>query len=131
MERDEDQKSMIVLLVEDEKLMNWSLSKSLSRWGFEVFPVFTGQDALRELQKSRYNIVLLDYQLPDMNGLEVAQHVRRAQPDAFILLVTAFQLGELQMEDGLIDGYLNKPVDMQQLYRTVKHFAKRPGALGA
>ena len=115
---------MNVLLVEDEKLMNWSLAMCLSRWGFEVFPVFTGQDALEQLQTTQYDIVLLDYQLPDVNGLAVARRVREDQPKAFILLVTAFQLGELKMEAGLIDGYLNKPVDMQQLYQTIGHFAK-------
>ena len=126
MERDRETKKMNVLLVEDEKLMNWSLAKCLSRWGFEVSPVFTGHDALGKLQTDRYDIVVLDYQLPDLNGLEVARQVREAQPEAFVLLVTAFQLGELKMEAGLIDGYLNKPVDMQQLYQTVGHFAKKP-----
>src|SRR5437867_13201066 len=71
-ERESETKKMNVLLVEDEKLMNWSLAKCLSRWGFEVSPVFTGQDALGKLQMSSYDIVVLDYQLPDLNGLEVA-----------------------------------------------------------
>src|SRR5437867_11960438 len=105
MEREKEIKSMNVLLVEDEKLMSWSLSQSLSRWGFAVFPVFNGREALEELRRSRYDIILLDYRLPDLTGLEVAQRARQAQPDAFILLVTAFQLGELKMEDGLIDGH--------------------------
>ena len=104
-----------VLVVEDEKLLNWSLAKSLAKWGFEVVPVFNGNDAVAQLQKTGYDIVLLDYQLPDLDGLEIARKVRGLLPNAVIFLVTAFQLNELTVEAGLIDGYFNKPVDLQQL----------------
>jgi DNA-binding response OmpR family regulator len=104
-----------ILLVEDEKLLNWSLEKSLSKWGFEVQPVFTAKDAMKQLEQSEFDLILLDYQLPDLDGLQVAHRVRKAHPEAIIFLVTAFQLNELDVASGLIDGYFNKPVDLQQL----------------
>lgn len=104
-----------ILVVEDEKLLNWSLVKSLSKWGFDVHPVSTGSEALAQLDKSGFDLVLLDYQLPDVDGLKVARCVRKAQPNAVIFLVTAFQLNELAVEAGLIDAYFNKPLDFQQL----------------
>jgi DNA-binding response OmpR family regulator len=109
-----------VLIVEDEKLLNWSLVKSLSKWGFNVCPVFTGSEALVQLEKSPFDIVLLDYKLPDFDGLEVARRVRRIYPGAAIFLVTAFQLSELGVDSGLIDGYFNKPVDLQQLRQALR-----------
>jgi len=105
-----------ILVVEDEKLLNWSLVKSLSKWGFDVHPVSTGREAIAMLDKSGFEIVLLDYQLPDLDGLQVARRVRKAQPDAVIFLVTAFQLNELDVEPGLIHAYFNKPLDLQQLH---------------
>jgi two-component system, response regulator, stage 0 sporulation protein F len=108
---------MAILVVEDEKLLNWSLAESLAKWGFEVKPVSTGNEAVSLLAKSTFEVVLLDYQLPDLDGLEVARHVRRIQPGAIIILVTAYQLSELPMEAGLIDFYLNKPLDLQQLHQ--------------
>jgi DNA-binding response OmpR family regulator len=41
---------------------------SLTKWGFAVHPVFTGHDAVKELQNCGFDVVLLDYQLPDLDG---------------------------------------------------------------
>ncbi len=116
--------NMTVLVVEDEKLQSWSLAKSLSKWGFQVSPVYTGNDALSQVEKSGFDIVLLDYQLPDLDGLEVARRVRKIQPGAVIFLVTAFQLSELPAHTGLIDAYFNKPLDLQQLHQAIKKTSK-------
>jgi CheY-like chemotaxis protein len=111
--------TMTALLVEDEKLQSWSLAKSLAKWGFVVRPAYTGRDAVAQIEKSRYDIVLLDYQLPDLDGLEVARRVRQIQPGAVIFLITAFQLSELPNHSGLIDAYFNKPLDLQQLHQAL------------
>ena len=123
-----------VLVVEDEKLLNWSLAKSLAKWGFEVRPVFTGHEAVAQIENSWFDVVLLDYQLPDLDGIEIARRVRNIQPKAVIFLVTAFQLNELTVDSGLIDAYFNKPLDLQQLHRALNMVPKwhEPGAgLGA
>ena len=108
-----------ILVVEDEKLLNWSLAKSLSNWGFNVLPVFTGSEAMAQLEKGGFDVILLDYQLPDLDGLQVARCIRKTQPKAFIILVTAFQLSELAVDAGLIDAYFNKPLDFQQLHQAL------------
>ncbi len=108
-----------ILIVEDEKLLNWSLAKSAAKWGFDVHPVFTGSEALALLEKSGFDVILLDYQLPDLDGLQVARCIRKAQPRAVIFLVTAFQLNELSVDVGLIDAYFNKPLDLQQLHQAL------------
>ncbi len=114
-----DKLCMTALVVEDEKLQSWSLAKSLAKWGFDVRPAYTGGDAVSQLEMSDYDVVLLDYQLPDVDGLEVARKVRQIRPEAVIFLVTAFQLSELPAHSGLIDGYFNKPLDLQQLHQAL------------
>ena len=111
---------MNVLVVEDEKLLNWSLASSLSKWGFEVQPVFSGNEALAQIEKSGFDIVLLDYRLPDLDGLVIARIIRQKQPDAVIFLLTAFQLNEIPIDAGLIDSYFNKPLDLQQLHQALE-----------
>jgi DNA-binding response OmpR family regulator len=111
---------MSVLVVEDEKLLNWSLASSLSKWGFEVQPVFSGSEAVALIEKSGFDVILLDYQLPDLDGLAVARCARKKQPDAVIFLLTAFQLNELPVDVGLIDNYFNKPLDLQQLHQALQ-----------
>ena len=113
-----------VLVVEDEKLLNWSLAESLSKWGFEVRPVFTGTEAVAQIENSCFDAVLLDYHLPDVDGLAIARRVRAVQPNAVIFLVTAFQLNELTVDSGLIDAYFNKPLDLQQLHQALKKVPK-------
>ncbi len=116
--------SKTVLVVEDEKLQSWSLAKTLAKWGYAVSPAYTASDALSLVEKSDYDFVLLDYQLPDLDGLQVAQKVRQVRPGTAIILVTAFQLSELPTHTGLIDDYFNKPVDLQQLHQALKKMSK-------
>lgn len=115
---------MTVLVVEDEKLLNWSLASSLCKWGYEVQPVFTGSEALARIEKAWFDVVLLDYRLPDRDGLEVARMIRRLQPDAVIFLLTAFQLNELAIDAGLIDSYFNKPLDLDQLHQALEEIPR-------
>ena len=119
-----EREDMSVLVVEDEKLLNWSLASSLSKWGFEVQPVFTGSEALAQIEKSGFDVVLLDYRLPDLDGLAIARTVRERQPDAVIFLLTAFQLSELPVDAGLIDSYFNKPLDLQQLHQALEELPR-------
>lgn len=116
--------AITVLVVEDEKLQSWSLAKSLVKWGFAVRPAYTGIDAVAQIERAGYDIIILDYQLPDLDGLEVARRVRQIQPGAVIFLVTAFQLSELPGHGGLIDAYFNKPLDLQQLHQALRAVPK-------
>jgi DNA-binding response OmpR family regulator len=112
---------MNVLVVEDDKLISWSLTSSLSKWGFGVQPVYTGGGALAQIENSGFDVILLDYRLPDLDGLEIARLIREKQPRAIIFLLTAFQLNELPVNVGLIDSYFNKPLDLQQLHLALKN----------
>ena len=116
---------MNALVVEDEKLMNWSLTRSLDKWGFNTRSVYSAQEALEALQSIHFDVVLLDYQLPDQNGLEVARTVRAKLPSAQIYVITAFQLSELPLGGGLVDGYFNKPVDFRMLHAALESAGNR------
>jgi two-component system capsular synthesis sensor histidine kinase RcsC len=99
--------------------LNWSLAKSLGKWGYEVHTAFSGHEALALLDKMQFSVILLDYQLPDLDGLQVARCIRKSQPKATVFLVTAFQLSELSVEPGLIDAYFNKPLDFKSLQQAL------------
>jgi DNA-binding response OmpR family regulator len=119
-----------ILLVEDEKLLNWSLAKSLANWGYEVRTAFTGNEALAQLDKTCFEVILLDYQLPDVDGLQVARCIRKIQPGVMIFLVTAFQLSELKVDAGLIDAYFNKPIDFKSLQQALVSIPRALGKAG-
>ncbi|ABF41480.1 response regulator receiver protein [Candidatus Koribacter versatilis Ellin345] len=68
--------SMHVLAVDDNRIHSYALEKTLSNIGFQVKAVHTGQDALCELRSKRYDAVLLDVNLPEMNGFEICSAIR-------------------------------------------------------
>ena len=78
-----------VLVVDDEQLIRWSLVERLSQDGYRTLEAETGAGALDKLSEG-VDLVLLDFRLPDTDGLKVLQEVRRRDPDALVILLTAF-----------------------------------------
>jgi DNA-binding NtrC family response regulator len=81
-----------VLVVDDEPLIRWSLCEALGDRGFEVSVAGDGQGAVRALSAgvSLPDVVLLDYRLPDSDGLSLFQRIRDLLPAAPVILMTAY-----------------------------------------
>jgi len=77
-----------ILIVDDEKLVGWSLRQRLEREGYQVDVAETGEKA-RAKFRSGFDLVLLDYQLPDADGLELLRELRAGHPDTIVILLTA------------------------------------------
>ena len=78
-----------VLVVDDEQLIRWSLVERLSQDGYRALEAETGAEALDQFSKG-VDLVLLDYRLPDTDGLKVLKELRRRDPDTLVILLTAF-----------------------------------------
>lgn len=105
-----------LLIIDDEESIRDSLSMALGRT-YEVRTRETGRDALRGLQESCPDVVLLDIGLPDISGLEVLDSIRQECPHAAVVMITAFEdldtvIGA--MKRGAFD-YLVKPLRMDTL----------------
>ena len=81
-----------VLVVDDEPLIRWSLSEALEDRGFDVRVAPDGRTALGALAdgSARPDVVLLDYLLPDSNGLSLFERVRDLMPPGRVILMTAY-----------------------------------------
>ncbi len=106
-----------ILVVDDEHLIRWSLEQNLKKQGYEVFIAGSGEDALRLVRDESPDLVLLDIQLPGINGLEVLEKIKDQEDDVIVIMVTA--LGVLEtavkaMRMGAYD-YLNKPFNLDEL----------------
>lgn len=111
-----------ILLVDDENLIRYSLSKTLKHDGSDVTAVASGKDALAEIQNSPYDILFLDVNLPDANGLDIMKIVREKSPSTRIVIMTAIDLNDGQMKylhnnDGF---FLPKPFDLEEVRSIVK-----------
>jgi DNA-binding NtrC family response regulator len=106
-----------VLIVEDEVILAKNLTKYLEREGFEVKAVTSGEHALPLLDSFKPDAVLLDFNLPGMNGLQVLAKIRERDRETKVILVTGHgnvQVAVDAMKGGAND-YLSKPVVLTEL----------------
>ncbi len=106
-----------VLIVEDESVLAGAMRDYLSRHGFEPAVAASGEEALQALRQAEADLVILDYRLPRMDGLEVLREVRQLAPGAAVIMLTAHgsvRTAVEAMRAGAFD-YLTKPVDLEEL----------------
>src|SRR4026209_2666979 len=109
-----------LLVVDDEQLIRWSLAERLKADGLTVVEAATAKEALDQFGPE-IDLVLLDYRLPDADGLRVLKKMKSAQPDVPIILLTAFSSIETAVE-AMKQGayhYANKPFNLDEIALTV------------
>src|SRR4030095_12528048 len=105
-----------VLVVDDERLVRWSLSERLRADGFVVTEASSVESAIDALAKAP-DAVILDYQLPDGDGLAVLKRVRQTDPDLPVVMLTAHKDAEIivaAMKAGASD-YVTKPFEVNDV----------------
>jgi DNA-binding response OmpR family regulator len=116
-----------LLLVEDDKIIGDVLTSSLQAQGHEVTWSRTGLNALEEAQSARFELVLLDLGLPDLDGVEVCRQLRTHLPASVLVMLTA-RTEEMDVVLGLeagADDYLTKPVRLAELLARVRAHLRR------
>ena len=106
-----------ILIIEDEKLIRMTLRERLTREGYQIAEAGSGDEGLRSLDEEEADLVLLDYKLPDTDGVEVLRRIREMGRDTAVILMTAFSTVTSAVEAiklGAYD-YLDKPVDHEAL----------------
>ena len=108
-----------VLIVDDSRLHRRILSSSVKRWGFEIYEAASGEEAIEICGSMSPDIVISDWMMPGMNGLEFCDAFRKITTDRygyFILLSAKGEKNEVAMglEAGA-DDFLTKPVDSNEL----------------
>jgi DNA-binding NtrC family response regulator len=81
--------SATILVVDDEALIRWSLKERLTSEGYTVLEAETGQAALEKLGEG-VDLVLLDYRLPDTDGISVLRKIKETEQDVLVILLTAY-----------------------------------------
>ena len=105
-----------VLVVDDEDLIRWSLVERLTQEGYELVEAATGKDGLARCDEG-VDLLLLDYKLPDIDGLTILRQVRQAHPDTLVILLTAYSTIDSAVE-AIKRGayhYLTKPFDIDEV----------------
>ena len=111
-----------VLIVEDEEVMRELLTKILARQNYRLVQASSGEEALRLFQDDPFDLVLTDLKLAGINGLELLTHVRALDPEAMVIMMTAYASVETAVEAmrrGAYD-YITKPFDFEELSLLVR-----------
>ncbi len=118
-----------ILVVEDNAVNAMTLIHSLTSYGYKVFHAQNGREALELTQREIPDLIVMDIQLPEMDGLEVTRRIRKdeAVSDIPIIALSALAMPtdkELGLEAG-VDLYLTKPVRLKELAEIIKQFVSR------
>jgi CheY-like chemotaxis protein len=113
-----------ILVVDDDRLIVSLLEAGLQELGgkYAVTTAFSAQEALTRLGQEMFALVMTDYQMPDMNGVELMEQIRNLMPETRLVLMSAHppdlmaeMLGGIQA-----DGYLEKPISLARLWALVE-----------
>jgi two-component system NtrC family response regulator len=111
-----------VLVVDDEPLIRWSVSETLSELGYDVEQAADAVSALRTVTNAArpFEVVVLDLRLPDMSDLSLLGTVRQLLPSATLILMTAFGTAEIIKDAQALGAtVLGKPFELDELRRLV------------
>jgi DNA-binding response OmpR family regulator len=118
---------MKILIIEDEKLIADSLKKGLEQHKVSVDAAYNGKDGYLLAQQFEYDVIILDLMLPDIQGEEICQKLRKDKINTYILMLTA----KKQIDDivsGLnygADDYLTKPFEFSELLARIRALIRR------
>jgi DNA-binding response OmpR family regulator len=116
-----------VLLAEDDEAIAAPLARALSREGYGCEVVTTGTEALEMARSGRFELLVLDLGLPEMDGLEVCRRIRAVRPQLAVLMLTA-RTDEVDFVVGLdagADDYVGKPFRLAELLARVRALLRR------
>lgn len=106
-----------IMIIDDEPAVGEMMTTLLEAEGYEAIVAYDGQDGLKQMNNSPADLLLLDYMLPGMDGIEVLCEVRQRWPKLPVIIITAFGSPELRARAGKFNviDVVSKPFDTQKL----------------
>ena len=115
-----------ILVVDDEPQIRRVLRTTLIAQGYEVFDAKTGEEALLAVRQQRFDLVLLDLNMPGIGGLETCRELRRGFDAAIIMLtVRDAERDKVEALDAGADDYVTKPFGMEELLARIRAALRR------
>jgi DNA-binding NtrC family response regulator len=111
-----------ILVVDDDASVRKTLSSILSTEGYVVETVENGKQALKAIEKGRFDVALIDIQLPDTKGVDLLLKLKQKQPKMVRIIITGYP----SMDNAIkalnhgADAYILKPFDSVQLLETIR-----------
>lgn len=123
-ERDEitlvETKKKTILVIDDQSDMGWIMSRIFHERGHKVMVSRSGKEGLKKfMDRKDFDLVFLDIKLPDLNGFDVLEQIKKTSPGTKVIIITAFGSPEARQE-ALVRGafaFLDKPIQIAEMTR--------------
>ena len=132
LELNTDVKDIKILVVEDMELNQLLMKTLLDDFGFECDITANGKLAIEKLKTKTYDIILMDLQMPEMNGFEATEYIRKKLKLTIPIIALTADVTTVDVEKCRVIGmndYISKPVDERLLYSKLIAFARKPVAI--
>jgi CheY-like chemotaxis protein len=113
-----------ILIADDEKVLRMLMAEALKSYDYEIDVVKNGIEAISYIEKRSYDLIITDYMMPEMDGLELTRRIKAKYPSIPILVIT----GNGPVQDLLKSGAtacIMKPFNIFELQNTVKNILKK------
>jgi DNA-binding NtrC family response regulator len=110
-----------VIVADDDGLVRWSLSQTLSREGYEVITAESPAQILAEIVRATVDVVVTDYLFPESDGVEVLRKIKTSMPKTHVIMITSYgspRLERLVRDIGAFD-YFDKPFEVKAVAGSV------------
>jgi PAS domain S-box-containing protein len=111
-----------VLIVDDDKGMCKTLSRIFELDGYKVSTSYTGSEGASRIKEGSFNVAVLDIRLPDIDGVELLEIIKKTEPDLSVIMMTAYANVEIAIKalnEGA-DAFVTKPFNIEELRAIVK-----------
>jgi two-component system cell cycle response regulator DivK len=118
-------KGKVILIVEDDEVSLEFLKELFEPYKVKLFYSYNGQSAIDNCKSNpEIELILMDVQLPVLNGMEAMKEIKKFRPDIPVIAQTAFAMSgdkERYLHDGF-DGYISKPINLQELITLISKY---------
>ncbi len=121
-----------ILVVDDDKLIRWSLKEIFSQEGYTVHAVATAKDALKQAKNIAYKLIFADLEINDESGIKMLRGAKVFQPDAKIIILSALTKQQIEPKLGNLNIFsiIEKPFRSEQIKTIVKEALSSTDHLG-
>ena len=111
-----------ILLVDDEEGIQLLYREEFEEEGYEVLSAYTGEEALALFAKEPVDLVILDINMPGINGIEVLRRLKEIDPDLPVILSSAYPEYKQDFGSWASEAYIVKSADLSELKATVRRY---------
>ncbi len=116
-----------ILIVDDEESIHLLYKEELEEEGYKVFSAMSGEEGLKLFEEEQPDLVILDINMPGMDGIEVLRQMKQLHPDIPVILSSAYPEYKQDLASWASDDYIVKSFNLDELKNSVKRHLEKKG----